>query len=176
MKNFRRLITPGVLLFLAASFATARELVIPKGTDVSLVFAQSLKSKTARVGDKVKLEVARNVVVDGKTVLAKGTPVTGVIEAVNKRQRYGINARIRLVLNPVASRMGPAITLEPRQKGDVVGGKTVEAAAATAGGAILLGPLGLIGGYFIVGKEVDVHPGDNLETVVSRTVVIRNGK
>lgn len=145
-----------------AAFAT----VVPQGTGVGLVFRQDLSSRTAKAGDRVKFEVARDVRVDGKTVLTAGTRVTGVIEKVSKSGRFGKNGSIRLVLNPVNG-----IPLQPRQKGkDFKGSRTDKAAIASGAGLLVLGPVGLVGGVFIQGKSVIIHSGDKLETEVSRTV------
>src|SRR5437899_10782543 len=79
-----------------ASFA--KEITVPRGTDVVLAFDQSVSSKHARVGDPVKFHVANDVMVSGKPVIHAGTPVTGVITKVEKRKHFGINAKMMLSL------------------------------------------------------------------------------
>ncbi len=158
--NLRSLLTG------AAAFATliaAQAVQLAKDTEVLLVFKQPLSSKTAKAGQHVALAVKEDVKDSGgRVVLAAGTPVVGVIERVDKRDHFGKNARIRIVLNPV-----DGITLEPRDKGVLIGGtRSTEAAAASGGAALVFGPLGLAGGYFVVGHNVNVHPGDTLRTVV----------
>jgi hypothetical protein len=137
---------------------------LPNGTEVKLVFKQPVSSKTAHVGDHVKMAVAENVYgPDGNVVLHAGEPVMGILSSVDKRQRYGINAKIRIAIAPV-----DGISLEPRDKGAQVGGtRTDEAAAATGGAALVFGPIGLIGGLFVVGHNVNIHPGQTLRTVVT---------
>lgn len=150
------------LAVVASSLATT----VPQGTDVTLAFKQSLSSKTARAGDKVRMEVLNDVRVGGTTVLRAGTPVTAIIEKVDKSGRFGKNARIRLTLNPVNG-----IPLQPREKGKAFqGGKTDKAAIASGAGALVLGPIGLVGGVFINGRNVNIKPGDKIDTEVSRTV------
>ena len=136
-------------------------------------FDKALSSRTSNVGDTVSLHVADNVMVGNKVVIKKGTKVTGVMSKVNHRKHYGVNAKIRLALNPIKSTYGKKISIEPRTKGDLVGGKTGEAAGAAIGGAAILGPIGLIGGYFVVGKPVTVKVGDPLSTLVSKNIVLR---
>jgi hypothetical protein len=168
-----------LLLGLLAASASAKveRITVPKGTEVILAFDQALSSKTAKVGESVALHVKNAVKIAGHTILAAGTKVTATISQVDKRKRYGVNAKMRMVLNPVRSAYGGMITLEPRSKGQYVGGKkTNEAAGATAGGAILLGPVGLVGGYFIHGKAVTIKVGDQLATQVSKTVTLVRGK
>lgn len=163
-----------ILVFMLAAVASAAPQTVPQGTRVTLVFDQPLSSKTAKVGDTVRLHVKDAVMVAGQPAIAKGARVQGVITKVDKRKSYGINAEIQLALNPVKSVTGVAVPLEPAGKGQQLGGKkTTEAAGATAGGAVVLGPIGLIGGYFVHGKQVNVKPGDTIVTEVPKTVVIR---
>jgi len=159
----------------AGSQAAVKNLVVPKGTVVNLAFVSTFSSKTAHVGDKIKLQVAQDVTVGSTTVIRRNTPVTGVITSVEGRKHYGVNAKMRMVLNPVKSVYGKRIAIEPRSKGDYIGGKTGEAAGATIGGAAILGPVGLVGGYFVVGKSVFVKKGDLLGTLVSKNVTLSSG-
>jgi len=157
--------------------AKVEQIIVPKGTEVILAFNQALSSKTAKVGQSVALHVKNGVNIGGRTVLKAGTKVTATISQVDKRGHYGVNAKMRIVLNPVRSAYGAMINLEPRSKGKYIGGKkTNEAAGATAGGAILLGPVGLVGGYFVHGKPVTIKVGDLLVTEVSKTVTLVRGK
>lgn len=165
-----------VLIGLLAVSASAKvqQIRVPKGTEVILAFNQALSSKTAKVGDSVALRVKNRVMVGGYTVLAAGTKVTAMISQVDKRGHYGVNAKMRLALNPVRSAYGGMLSLDPRSEGKYVGGKkSNQAAGATAGGAILLGPIGLAGGYFIHGKSVTIKAGDLLATQVSKTVMLQ---
>ncbi len=153
--------------------AITAQTILAKGTQVDLAFDQALSSKSAKVGQNVKLHVINNVQVDGKTVLKRGTGVVGVLTKVDKRKRFGINASMQITLNPVMSTTGQKITLAPRTKGQPIGGTRGNmAAGASAAGAVALGPLGLVGGYFVLGKQVNIKPGDKLETEVTSDVKI----
>jgi hypothetical protein len=172
-----------LILAVVASFAmpvaaqrlpSRSQLVVPVGTAVQLIFDQNLSSKTARVGDRVRLHAANSIMVGGLTVLKRGAPVLGVVSKVEKRKHFGVNAQLRLALNPVRSTYGTLIPLQPRTQGSAVGGeKSAKAGGAAAGGAIVLGPVGLIGGYFVSGKPVIIKAGDRFATEVAKTVVIR---
>jgi hypothetical protein len=167
--TLRRLaVIVGVLIAISASAADMK-LMVPKGTDVTLVFDQNINSKTARVGDPVKLHVLNNVMIGQRLILKRGERVSGMIDRVDHRQRYGINAKLRITLSPVRSTYGETLALETRSKGQYIQGKqSGKAAGVTAGGAMIAGPVGLVGGYFIHGKRVIIKPGDLLETDVSR--------
>jgi len=152
-----------------ASFA---QVTVQKGTDVDLKFMQKLNSKSAFVGQSVKLAVSHDVMSDGKTILRAGTAVTGVVTKVDHRDHFGKNARLRIAINPVKTTHG-TVYLQPRDKQSITGRRSDTAAAASAGGAVALGPIGLVGGYFVVGKQVKVQVGDPLYTETSRTVTLR---
>jgi hypothetical protein len=161
------------LMFASAAPSLADQYVLKKGTDVKLSFDSTLNSKTAKPGDRVAFKVDEPVQVDGKTVIAAGTSEHGTVVRVNKRARYGVNARIRLQMDPIRTTSGTKVPIGFKEEGPIVSGKTGGAAAATAGGAILLGPVGLIGGYFITGKTVDAKPGDKMTVQVDHDVTIR---
>jgi hypothetical protein len=152
--------------------AFARDLMLKKGTKITLVFDTPLNSKTAKIGDRVQFHVQDPLELDGKTVVAAGAKTTGTVEKVNKRKRYGINATIQLAMASLTAVSGQTIPLGFKTEGPAISGKTGGAAAATAGGAIVLGPVGLIGGYFIPGKTVDSKPGDIMTVQVDRDTMI----
>lgn len=170
MNTIRNGLFLGGLLGFAAMASATR---VPSGTEVLLRFEDPVSSKHAKAGDHVHFTVARDVRVGGRTILPAGKDVTGTISNVDKRGRYGKNARIRLTIDPVRV-PGGVLNLEPRDKGKPFSGsRTDHAAIATGAGALILGPLGLAGGYFVVGKQVNIKAGDTLRTEVTRNVDIR---
>ncbi len=152
----------------ACCISAANEL--PAGTEVILRFDQYLSSRTAKPGEVVRLEVAEPVIVNGETLIPAGRSVRGVLTKVSQNQHFGVNARMRIALDPIWIHHHE-VTLEPRDKGKVIGGTRSDmAGAASGGGLIVLGPLGLAAGYFVVGHSVHVRPGDHLRTVVNQSV------
>lgn len=151
--------------------ATAESVTLKKGTDVKLAFDSSLSSSTAKPGDHVSLHVVEPVEVDGKTVIAEGARVRGTVKKVEKRKHFGVNANIQLLLDPVKTTSGTSVPLGFKSKsGDMA--RPGNAAGASIGGAALLGPIGLAAGYFVVGKKVNVKPGDKMTADVDRDVTI----
>ena len=154
------------LVGIVSAAVAASAQTISKGTEVMLRFEDPVSSRTAKAGDTVRFTVRDDVRGDGGALmLHAGEHVTGVISAVDKHDRFGKNARIRLTLNPVHG-----IPLEPRDKGKMFsGGQTDKAAIASGAGALVFGPIGLVGGYFVTGKSVNVKVGDSLRTEVAST-------
>src|SRR5580700_9625731 len=110
----RTALTAIVGFVVAAVACHADPIEIPKGLDVPLVFDQTLSSKHAKAGDTVQLHVARDVVVDGNTIIRHGTHVSAVVSDVEHRKNFGVNAKMRLVFDPVKSEYGKHIDLQPR--------------------------------------------------------------
>jgi hypothetical protein len=165
------LTTLSLALTLAIPVNAAEE-VLKQGTDVKLTFDNALNSKTARVGEVVRFHVEDPVMVYGKTVISAGTKVKATIIKISGRARYGVNARIQMDIVHIRTVAGTFAPIGFKTKGKDVSGRTGGAAAATIGGAILLGPVGLIGGYFVLGKQLNVKPGDKMTVSIQSDTVV----
>jgi hypothetical protein len=86
---------PASAAFLAASVK------LQAGTPVVLRLTQSVSSESARVGDAVNFEVARNVEVDGKIVIRQGTFASGQIASVEKNGAIGEGGKIMVAVQNV---------------------------------------------------------------------------
>jgi hypothetical protein len=73
---------------------------VPKDTTFKLVLKDDLSTKKNKVGDKFTAELVDPVVVDGSTLLAKGTKVEGAITKLEKSKRLaGLKGKGSLVLS-----------------------------------------------------------------------------
>lgn len=59
------------------------KIFLAQDTPVPLEFGSTVTSKTAQVGDTIKMALAEDMTVDGVVVAKKGTPATGTVVAVN---------------------------------------------------------------------------------------------
>lgn len=64
-------------------------LVLKKGTEVKIAFAQSLSSKHATIGEKVELRVIEDVRADDKVVIPKGVRAIGTVTTGKKNEKHG---------------------------------------------------------------------------------------
>jgi len=89
----RRLCTLICLLMLVCPVIPAQssekppEVVIPEGTEIQLSLHDPLSSKLSEVGDEVLATVRRDVVVNGRTLLRKGTEVIGRVTIAQRAGR-----------------------------------------------------------------------------------------
>ncbi|MEP7270975.1 MAG: hypothetical protein ABI882_05700 [Acidobacteriota bacterium] len=71
----------------AGTPAQSTDRVIPEGTEIQLSLNEPLSSKLNDVGDIVFATIRRDVIVDGKTLLPRGTEVTGRVTLANAAGR-----------------------------------------------------------------------------------------
>ncbi len=124
------------ILALIGTACYADTITVMKGTNVPLVFDQSVSSKTAKKGDIVKLHVATDVAIGDKIIFKGGEKVTAVITEVQRRKNFGVNAKLRLKFDPIATTFGPSVEVEAKSKGKSTGSRADEAAAISGGGAL----------------------------------------
>jgi hypothetical protein len=86
--------------FLAAKFADAQ--TIPAGTRVEVRVGSTLSSGSARSGQAFDGTVARDVVVDGRTVAKTGDPVRGTVTSAKSSGRLHAPGILTLRLTQVA--------------------------------------------------------------------------
>lgn len=82
----------------AARAVVNGKVTIPSGTVLTVVLLDGLGTDTSTVGDRFLATLAEPVVVDGRTVLAKGTKVRGHVMDVEESARVKGTASIRLAL------------------------------------------------------------------------------
>jgi hypothetical protein len=123
-----------------------REIVkIPAGTVLTVAMIDAVGTDTNKAGDEFMASIAEPVVVNGKTVLAKGTKVRGRIETLDEPGRVKGKAALSLVLTQLMGGDKPvAITTQPfaaQAEAD-----TKKDAVKVGGGAALGALVGAIAG------------------------------
>jgi hypothetical protein len=152
--------------------AFAESIFVPSGTEVPLIFDTPLNSRTAHEGDIVRFHVAHRVMVEGRTVIARGTPVTGVVTKIDKATVYGVGAKVGFQMNPIRTIDGQMVDLGFKNKSKMISSQTGAAAGTTVASTLILGPIGLIGGLFFHGKSVNEKPGDHLLVTVAHDTTV----
>ena len=143
--------------------ASSASRVLRGGAQVRVTFLHEIttEDKASKVGDRPRMEVAENVVVDGVTVIPKGTPVTGELTAVRNKGMWGKSGKLEgrvlnLSLNGRTVRMSGAFD-----------DKGVTGTAAVVG-AVLLVP---IVGFFVTGTSARIPAGGQISAYVDEDIV-----
>jgi hypothetical protein len=76
--------------------APPREIILPNQTAVHLKLGRELSSATAHVGEEVNFEVARDVIVGGLVVIAKGAPAVGAVSEAEPKKRMGKGGKLNV--------------------------------------------------------------------------------
>lgn len=137
--------------------------VIRGGAQIRVRFLQELTTEDhgAHVGDRVRLEVAEDVLADGVTIIPRGTAVTGELTAVRNKGMWGRSGKI-----------------EGRILNMTLGGRTVRMSGSfddkgvtgTAGvvAAVVLVP---IVGFFVTGTSARIPAGGEISAYIDEDIV-----
>lgn len=140
-----------------------RLVTIPAGTRLEVVLDRQLSTGTNDVGDPFPVSLARAVVVDGQTILAEGTRLTGEITALEKPGRVSGVAKMTLVLQSVN---GAAIDTAPLTlEGEASKGRDAATVGIGAGIGAAIGAI--LGGGSGAAKGTAIGAGGGTGTVLA---------
>ena len=118
---------------------------IPAGTLLTVVMIDSVSTETNKVGDTFTASLAEPLVIDGQTVVGKGTRVGGRVETLDEPGRVKGKAAISLVLTQLLRRdKAYAIATQPFSA--QAEPETKQNAIKVGGGAIVGAVVGAIAG------------------------------
>ena len=112
----------------------------------TLELTEPVTSKKNVKDDVVHVKVAEDVM-DGETLLIpKGTIGTGHISEITKARSFGRNAKLNIVFDQLQGIDGTVFTAIQGEEAKAKTKGELKAAGASVAGAVLLGPVGLVGG------------------------------
>jgi hypothetical protein len=148
--------TPAAATAVAA--AAPNTIVLKEGTEVPLIFASDLSSKTAVDDDPVNLTLADDLKVGDVIVARKGAAALGTVSSVHKSGALGKAGDLAIRLEYVKA--GDARVKIRGTKGKEGEGKV----GATVALTVLLGPVGLLKH----GKNVEIAQGTPVTAFVDQ--------
>lgn len=159
-----------VLTTLVTDPVTFRTVTLPADTVLRLRFLDTLSPGTSKAGDKVRIELTDDLVVNQCLVAPAGSLLLSDVRSVQKPRMFGVPGEVRLNFNglqPLGPQR-PQVTVgeasqkaikEARKLGDRGEATIVGAGAASIAGAVILGPVGLLGGALIRGNSIRIPEG-----------------
>ena len=115
-----------------------------------------------KAGDVIKYQAAEDVVENGMLLFTKGAGGEGVVTKVTQAKNFGRNAEIEIDFKTLTAVDGREINMtlgeESKKSMEQVG----LAAGASLAGMAILGPVGIITGVFVNGKNIDLPEGTEL--------------
>ena len=146
--------------------AASTHINLPAGTLVQLRLTDPVSSRGAKPGDVGNLRGADDVYLGTKLVIRKDETTTATITEVRGPRNWGRSARLGFEFGAVKAVDGTAVALGPWSKETRKEESMGYAAGATVGGAVLLGPVGLVGGMFVKGNHVELPAGQEFKAAV----------
>ncbi len=158
----------GILL---SSSAMAQQVVMPQtvttvlrtGTPVVLRFLEgvSTKEKVAKINDRVRMEVAEAVVIDGVTVIPSGSPAVGELTDVRYKGMWGKSGRI----------VGRALTVNANGRTIRLSGTfDSKGGSGTVGAVAVSAIVFLPAGFFMTGKSAEMPAGTTVRGFIDEDV------
>ena len=151
----------------------SQRVIIPANTLVTMTNLDELNSKTIQEGAVVRFTVADDVLVGDVIAIPRGMEVNGTVTKARKSGRFGKDGKIEIMYDNVRAADGSPVALMVGDKTKDQYKRTAGAVGASAAGAVILGPVGLVGGLFVHGNEVDIPAGTTMyaETKANTEVV-----
>ena len=148
---------------------------LPEGTVLKARFMQNLSVRTVKKGDIITLELNEDCVANGALVAARGSRVFAEITNVKGPRSFGRSSEIGVGFKELETLDGrlTAVYIGPAAKKAMeVDSATIGAAGASLAGAVLLGPIGLAGGFLVRGSDKQIPSGSlvYVETTTSASV------
>jgi hypothetical protein len=173
--------------------AAAPPIHIPAGTQLTVVLADALNSGKNHAGDTFMATLAENLVVDGKTVIAKGAQVQGKVVSAEESARVKGLANMSLALTGIAAgkQMLPVSTQVFAKEAESTKGRDAAVVGGAAGigtaiGALAGGKKGALTGALIgggagvgtvvatKGNEVDFPVETKLSFTTDKELTVNN--
>jgi hypothetical protein len=159
-----------VLSTLVAETVTFQDVILAGATVLRVKFLEELSPAKSKKGDFVGLALMDDILVDRSLVAPKGSLVETYVREVKQPRPFGVPGEVRLdfrALLPLGPQRPPVTfgnaskkaTEEAQKNRDKGAGGILGAGAASLGGALLLGPIGLVGGALIRGNSIKIPEG-----------------
>jgi hypothetical protein len=148
--------------------AQGKAVEIPDGTELAVVTADTISSKTATEGDPLTFKMDEDLKINGVVVIAKGTFVKGYVSNAEKNGHFGKAGKLGIRVESTKTVDNQTIKLRASKgkEGDSKTGTTVAL-------VVLFGPLG----FLKHGKNAEIKEGTKLKvfTDEAKTVNVPQG-
>lgn len=135
---------------------------IPADTLIKIKLVTPLNSDTTKAGEKVQFQAAEDIIYNGRLIIAAGAPGEGIVTKVKGAQNFGRNGEISVNFQQIQAFDGTMIPTLLGDKAKLEIKNLAMAAGASVAGMALLGPIGIVGGLFVQGKDADLPAGTEL--------------
>lgn len=132
---------------------------IPMDMLVKIKMITPIGSKTSRTGDIFIYQAAQDIYSNGVLVLPQGAQGTGKVLKVEQAKNFGRDGELQLNFDTLEAIDGTAIPALLGDKAKEENKSLATAAGASLAGMAILGPVGIVGGAFVHGKDINIPAG-----------------
>lgn len=154
---------------------SVHQVVIPRGTAIKMVLKKDISSRSAKKNDLIPMILAEDLFINRNIlVMSKGGIISSTIKSVRHGGRFGRTGYVNLDVSKIESMDATELSIEVDDVGEKFDKRKIGmAAGASTLGYIVLGPIGLAGGAFIKGGEVEIPAGTtiNVRTTADQKVL-----
>ena len=152
-----------LLINVQPALAQNKDVVIPDGTELSVVTTETISSKTATEGDPITFKIDEDLKIDGVVVIAKGTIVKGTVSDAKKNGHFGKGGKlsIRIETTQTVDKQPIKLRASKGKEGDDKTGTTVAL-------VVLFGPLG----FLKHGKNAEIKEGTKIKVFTDETKTV----
>ena len=135
---------------------------VPANTLVKIALVTPVNAKNLKVGDTIEYQVAEDVFVGDVLVFTKGSRGEGTVTKVKQAKNFGRNAAVDIDFKSTKALDGTYVTTFIGEEAKKEMQHLAMAAGASLAGIAVLGPLGVVAGAFVHGKNIDLPAGTEL--------------
>ena len=132
---------------------------VPANTLVKVALVTPVNAKNLKVGDIIEYQVADDVFVGDVLVFTKGSRGEGTVTKVKQAKNFGRNAAVDIDFKDTKALDGTYVTTYIGEEAKKEMQHLAMAAGASLAGIAVLGPLGVVAGAFVHGKNIDLPVG-----------------
>jgi hypothetical protein len=141
-----------------------KTVIIPDGTEISVITTEALSSKTATEGDPINFKVDEDLIIDGVIVIAKGTLVKGEVSEAKSSGHFGRGGKLNIRVNSTETIDKQKLKLRA-SKGRVGG----DATGTTVALVVIFGPLG----FLKKGKNAEIKEGTRVKVFTDEVKTVQ---
>jgi len=143
----------------ATGNVTLTNVTVNKDNLLKIKLITPLSTRTSRSGDPVVFQIGEDIYIDGSLIIAKGAQGTGKVNKVEGSKNFGRDAEMQVSFDTIEAIDGSVIHTLLGEKAKEENKSLATAAGASFAGMVILGPIGIVGGAFIHGKDVTIPAG-----------------
>ena len=154
-----------ILMYCSLQHASAqtKDVVIPDGTELSVVTTETISSKTATEGDPITFKIDEDVKIDDVVVIAKGALVKGTISNAEKSGHFGKGGKLNVRVESTQT-----VDKQPIKLRASKGKQGEEKTGTTVALVVLFGPLG----FLKHGKNAEIKEGTKVKVYTDETKTV----